>query len=132
MITEGTRDDFKKSILGNLTFRPDAKLLRRVQECFVDEDFDVVSTGVKEYTHKPKGGYVDCLPFSSIGGALTWQVVRITFKSSRATEDGVLVKTLRATRRARLNLYQFSRHCVAVENGIFAINLYVAELREHA
>jgi hypothetical protein len=114
MIEEGTREQIKNSILGNLTFNPDAAMLKRVQKCFEAEELKVQVATVK---------YYQC----GKGNAFSqWPVVVITFFSKR-TVQGAMAKTLRAARAARLTMYQFNDHGKR-DDGTHA---YAVELREH-
>lgn len=96
MIEAGTREQIKESILGNLTFRPDLPLLKKVRKAFEDQEFKVEAVTVKEYTC---GGRKAAI--------YNWAVIVVTF-TSRRTVQGAMAKTLRAIRAARLSMYQFN------------------------
>jgi hypothetical protein len=115
MIEAGSHEQIKESILGNLTFRPDLPLLKRVRKCFEDQEFKVQAVTVKNYKC---GGRNSTL--------YEWPVVVVTFTSKR-TVQGAMAKTLRAIRAARLSMYQFNDFGKKPD-GMYS---YAVELREN-
>jgi hypothetical protein len=114
MIEQGTHEEIKKSILGNMTFQPTADTLKQVKKCFEAQELKVQVTTIK---------YYQCGKGNSFH---QWPVVVVTFFSKR-TVQGAMAKTLRAIRAARLSMYQFNDHGKR-EDGTHA---YAVELREH-
>lgn len=115
MIETGTPDEIKQSILGNLAFRPDMEMLKKVKKCFEAQEVKVVTVSVKEYQCGKGKGHA----FSQ------WPVVVVTFQTKR-TLQGAFAKALRAIRAARLSMYQFNDH-----GSNEGIHTYAVELREH-
>lgn len=114
MIEEGTQDQIKESILGNMTFHPDPPMLKKVKHAFEAQGCDVQVVTVKFY-QCGKGNTFH-----------QWPVIVVTFFSHRSVE-GAMAKTLRAVRAARLSMFQFNDHGKR-EDGSHA---YAVELREH-
>lgn len=115
MIETGTPDQIKESILGNLAFRPDLDLLKRVRKCFEGQELKVDAVTVKEYQC---GGRKSAL--------CQWSVVVVTFSSKR-TVQGAMAKALRAIRAARLSMYQFNDFGKKPDG----MHSYSVELREN-
>ena len=121
MIEHGTPDEIKESILGNLSFRPDLDLLKKVRKCFEAQELKVETVTVKDYqiTGEKSGVYSRAV--------YTWSVVVVKFSSKR-TVQGAMAKALRAIRAARLSMYQFNDFG---KNERDELHSYAVELREH-
>lgn len=114
MIETGTPDEIKESILGNLAFRPDLPLLKKVRAAFEAQECKVDAVTVKEY---------QCGSKSTL---CSWSVVVVTFTTKR-TVQGALAKALRAIRAARLSMYQFNDFGKKADG----MHSYAVELREN-
>jgi hypothetical protein len=114
MIETGTPDEIKESILGNLAFRPDMPMLKRVRKCFEAQELKVDVVTIKSY---------QCGTYHR---TCYWPVIVVTFATKR-TMQGALAKALRAIRAARLSMYQFNDFGKK-DDGMHS---YSVELREN-
>jgi hypothetical protein len=114
MIEAGTPDEIKESILGNLAFRPDLPLLKKVRAAFEGQECKVDAVTVKEYSCGTKNTRCN------------WSVIVVTFNSKR-TVQGAMAKALRAIRAARLSMYQFNDFGKRADG----LHSYAVELREN-
>jgi hypothetical protein len=87
MIEQGTPEQFKDSVLGNIGFSVTPALLRRVRMTLEAEDFKVIQVFLTT--------------------TLSKMTTIVAFVVINRQPDGALAKVIRATRAARLSLYQF-------------------------
>lgn len=116
MIADGTTDQLKESILGNVCWRPDEDDVYEVTKAFEAEDLKVSSCFVMH--NRTLGKYTSEL-FCTV----------MVYCETRRGHEGAVAKILRATRRARVALYRYDNQTPGASRA--ATKVYRVEVRGH-